>query len=179
MRGRFSRATVTTTGATVFTASLIATGVGVITHDASLSAGGSAASFLSMAIAALPVVHGWITDTSAERQRLNDATAQQLASHAQHVAAQASIICDRDRLLRDSAAATARMEVVLAAEVERLRDEADDGRNRIIVETTESVLDLVHRGLLQPRAAEERSRVLQFPPRQSREQARGHGVRGS
>lgn len=178
MRGRLSKTTVTT-GAATFTVSLIAVTTGVIADDASLAAGASAASLLSAAAAALPIVRGWITDTSAERERLNDATAQQLASHAQHVAAQAATIGYRERVRRDAAAATARLEVLLETERERLRDEADEARNRIIQETTETVLDLVHRGLLQPRAAEQRSRILHFPTPQDRQPARGHGVRGS
>lgn len=180
MRERsFSQSAITTGGAAVFTASLIAVAVGVITKDASLAAGASAASLLSAAIAALPVVRGWITDISAERQRLAQATSHADASHAQHVAAQAALVLSAERQRRDAAAATARMEALLKAEREHLRDEADEGRNQLIQETTATVLDLVHRGLLQPQAAQQRSRVLHFPTPQTREPARGHGVRGS
>lgn len=149
---------------------------GVAVNDLARSLGGACLTMTALTLLALVAIKRWITDTSAERTRLADATREQDSERVRLFALQAALEQERQRLLRDAAADREQNAARLEAERASLREQFEDERAALMCESVETAYAMFKAGLLDaPRAAS--VAVLSFPdqsPQRAAERTRGH-----
>lgn len=149
--------------------------VGILRNEPLRAAGGACLTITALTLVGLTVAKGWITDTSAERERMRnelDAERERLRTderaamndRVKYLAAQAAIGVERDRMRRDRADEVAQLAAQLAAERAKMRDQFEEERNQVVQDATEAAWTIWKQcgGLPLPTPGHDRA-VIQFP----------------
>lgn len=122
-------------GAVIFLiAGLATTGVGIAHSAPAASISGAFLAVMALTCIALALLRRWIKDTSAERARLAAATFAANEERTRYIASLAALDAERGRVRRDASLNTARMRTQLDADREKIRDEFERQRERIVGE---------------------------------------------
>lgn len=152
---------------------------GIITDDLKRAIGGAIFALCSLSFIALVVIRRWITDTNAERRRLDDAVRTADADRMRYVAAQAACEVERARVRRDVAAERELLAARLEAERAAMDKQFEEKRAKLICDTTEAAFLLFKDGFPDV-SAPEGARVIGFPTldhqHAAAESARGRGA---
>lgn len=166
-----SKATVRAS-AVVITGGLGVVVAGIVRNEPARAAGGACFTITALTLIALTLIRRWITDTSADRERMRtDLAAERerlradecvaTGERVKYLAAQAALGVERDRMRRDRAADVEGVAAQLAAERERLSDQFEEARNQVVQEASEAAWQIFLQGGL-PVPAKGRT-VLPFP----------------
>lgn len=166
--------------ALVVSAGLASVTYGIAANDLPSAVGGAIFAVCALTLIALVVIRRWVTDTTAERRRLDDAVRAADDDRMRYTAALAGVEVERSRLRRDAAAAEHQLAARLNAERAALDEQFEEARAQLIVDTTVATLELVERGFPNISAADLGARIIGFPTAGQRtpadEPARGHGA---
>ncbi|MGC4946229.1 hypothetical protein ACLQ2N_08480 [Streptomyces sp. DT224] len=151
---------------------------GIFTHNLKTSIGGAIFMMTALTLVALVAIRKWITDTSAERNRLNTAVREAEADRIRYVVAQATLEGERTRLRRDVTAERELLAARLDSERTAMQNAFEEEKNQLVCDTVEATVAMVREGLLDPAAPRSTyARVIGFPSpahqRAAEEPARG------
>ncbi|MFE2323630.1 hypothetical protein ACFXD5_06850 [Streptomyces sp. NPDC059385] len=141
---------------------------GIATDDLARSIGGGSITLTAGTLLALAKIRVWCTDTRAERQRLADLQRLATDERTRLVAAQGALEQERNRVLRDAAAAEQAAAVRLVAAKAAMEEQLEEERAQMAVDSLNTAFKLIKAGLLNPRAT--RSNVLHLIQQASRYQ---------
>lgn len=174
---------------TVVTAATATTAVGLtvvlygtIRSDVVRTMGGTCLTLTALATIALVLIRRWTVDTSEERRALGSKLRDAQSEHTRYIALQAALENEQGRLTRDRAAERLADAARLLEERKALREEFEEQRAALIVETMEATW-LMFQRLKSSGPAPAPNKVIPFPkpqpqPRVERERSREHGVVG-
>lgn len=129
-------------------AGLATTAAGLLTNDTARSATGASTIVVALAVLGLAALRRWITDTTAERNRLTEAREAADAERERYFAALAAVDAERLRVRRDAAVMANRQRAQLAAEREQLHQALERDRERIVTEAFQTAVQMERAGLL-------------------------------
>ncbi|MEE4489379.1 hypothetical protein [Streptomyces sp. BE230] len=139
---------------------------GVITNDLARSLGGACLTMTALTLIALVAIRRWITNTSAERARLAEATREVEAERLRYLAGQAAQEQERARLRRDIAAASRKLAKQLEIERARLAAEFEEKRAQVICDTFAATYRLAREDRITAER-EQHATVVQFPEQET------------
>ncbi|MEV8477838.1 hypothetical protein [Streptomyces sp. NPDC051173] len=164
--------TTATAATTVLAIGITVVLVGVLTSDPARAAGGACLTITALTLIALRLIRTWITDTAAERSRIQDAIRAADIERMRYLAAQSALGVERDRMRRDAEEATRHSSKQIKAEHARLREQFEEERAALISETFEAAFSMLTTGRLMDSLAHTHGRaIIPFPI----EPARTHG----
>lgn len=137
-----------TTAAVILAAGFGIIGTGIIQSDPVKSVSGVCLAITALTCVALIIIRRWITDTSAERARLADATREAREERLRYVASLAAVDAERTRVRRDAATSTSRQRAQLDADRQRLEAAFERDRERITTEAFQTGALMERAGLL-------------------------------
>lgn len=149
---------------------------GIITENLERTVGGAIFTMTALTLIALVLIRRWVTNTTAERQRLGDAVREADAERMRYVAAQAALEVERSRLRRDSAVEREQLAARLATERTAMEAQFEEGRTKLVCDTVETTVQLVREGLLDTSAPAPYAQVIGFPIRQRSAEAAPGGA---
>lgn len=147
---------------------------GIVANDLARSLGGACLTMTALTLLALVAIRRWVTNTSAERARLAEATREVEAERLRYLAGQAAQEQERARLRRDIAASARKMAKQLDDDRARLAAEFEEKRAQIICDTFASTYRLAREDRISAER-EQHARVVQFPEQETA-RARERGV---
>jgi hypothetical protein len=168
--------TTVTAAAVVLVTGIAAILYGLIRGDPTHSIAGVGLTTTALTVTALTAIRRWVTNTTAERRQLADATQAARDERDRYFAAKAVLENDQQRLMRAAAADRAHAAATLIVEREKMAAEFEEKRAALVCETLTAYADLMRSHKRKP---PERSSVIPFPTQQpERERSRGHNVVG-
>ncbi|NDZ63620.1 hypothetical protein [Streptomyces cyaneofuscatus] len=149
---------------------------GIITENLERTVGGAIFTMTALTLIALVLIRRWVTNTTAERQRLSDATRERDTEHMRYLAAQAALEVERGRLRRDAIVEREQLAARLAAEQASMRAQFEEERNQLTIRTFKATAQMIHDGLLDPGNPGSLARLIEFPTRQRSAEAAPRGA---
>lgn len=166
------KSTARTRGAAATAAVGVAAGIvvaiwGVAGEQPVRSVSGGCLAIISLTICIANCVRIWVSNTTAERILLGQATRDADAERARYIAAQAALELERKRVQRDGERTSARLAAQLAAEREALHRDIEEQRAKIICETLVTTVGLMHDGMMED-SPSEHGKIIGFPTQEQR-----------
>ncbi|MZF56883.1 hypothetical protein GTX53_24145 [Streptomyces sp. SID5594] len=153
---------------------------GIITENLERTVGGAIFTMTALTLIALVLIRRWVTNTTAERQRLSDATREKDTERMRYLAAQAALEVERGRLRRDARTEREHLTARLAAERAAMSAQFEDQRAELVCKTMETTVQLYRDGHFDPGAPAPYAQVISLPnlthQRADAAQPRGRGV---
>jgi hypothetical protein len=137
-----------TAAAVILTAGFSIIVTGIVQDDPAKAVCGACVAITALTCVALLIDRRCITDTTAERARLADATREAREERVRYVANLSALDAERTRVRRDAAAAASRQRAQLNAERERMLDEFERERERITCEAFQTGVLMERSGIL-------------------------------
>ncbi|MFJ9112953.1 hypothetical protein [Streptomyces sp. NPDC102283] len=152
---------------------------GIITENLERTVGGAIFTMTALTLIALVLIRRWVTNTTAERQRLSDATREKDTEHMRYLAAQAALEVERGRLRRDAIVEREQLTARLAAERAAMNERFEEQRAELVCKTMEATVQLYRDGHFDPSAPTAYARIIGFPTPEVRQRAAEEPQRGA
>ena len=165
--------------AAVSAAAIMTAGFAVIGHSTlkgstSGSVAGTCLVVAALTLISLTFIRRWVQDVQDERRTLATAVREAQDEQRRYIAAHATLVSEKGRMVRDAAAERGRIAGVLATEREAMEARFEEQCYQIKREAFRAGVEFERFGTLKPEQ-EATGSLIPFP---ERERAREHGVAG-